>query len=231
MGQKVNPNIIRLGLTQTWLSSWYAKGKQYGDYIIQDVKIRDAVLRHITHGGVARVEIERSANRVNVIIHTSKPGLLIGKDGQAIQELKGALEKKFKEKFDIHIKEVKKPYLDATIAAELIGQQISRRIAFRRAIKSVMEKTLESGAKGIKVFVTGRLNGVEIARSETFKEGNIPLQTLRANIEYAKYGAQTTYGLIGIKVWIYKGEHFERKKKNEKMDEFSSQNARSSIAA
>jgi small subunit ribosomal protein S3 len=214
MGHKVNPNGLRIGITRNWESSWYAPRKKYGQLLHQDILLRKKIIESLQNSGISKIEIERFSNRAVVHIHTSKPGVIIGKQGTTIQDLKTNLEKEFKEHFDINIKEIKKPYLDAHIVAELIGQQISNRIPFRRAIKSVMEKVTESGAKGVKVYVGGRLNGVEIARSEYFLNGKIPLQTLRSDIDYARYTAPTIYGSIGLKVWIYKGEHFTRQTKN-----------------
>lgn len=213
MGQKVNPNIFRLGITRNWESSWYAPKKKYGEYIQQDILLRNRIQKTFAGaGGIGTIEIERSANKVVVNVYTSKPGVLIGKQGNAIQDLKTTLQKEFKEQFEINIKEIKKPYLDSRIVAEIIGQQISRRIPFRRAIKSVMERVTEAGAKGIKVYVGGRLNGVEIARNEYFLNGKIPLHTLRSDIDFAKYPAPTIYGQIGVKVWIYRGDQFAKKK-------------------
>jgi len=213
MGHKVNPNGFRVGITRNWESNWYAPRKKYGQLLHQDILLRKKITESLPNSGISKIEIERFPNRAVVNIYTSKPGVIIGKQGTAIQDLKANLEKESKEHFDINIKEIKKPYLDAHIVAELIGQQISKRIPFRRAIKSVMEKVTESGAKGVKVYVGGRLNGVEIARSEYFLNGKIPLQTLRADIDYARYTAPTIYGSIGLKVWIYKGEHFTRQTK------------------
>lgn len=213
MGHKVNPNGFRIGITRQWESNWYASKKKYTSALYQDILLRKRIREVLKNSSISRIEIERSTNRAVINIYTSKPGVIIGKQGTAIQDLKIALEKDFKERFDINIKEIKKPYLDASIVGELIGQQISKRIPFRRAVKSVMEKVTESGAKGVKVYIGGRLNGVEIARSEYFLNGKIPLQTLRSDIDYARYTAATIYGSIGIKVWIYKGEYFTKAKK------------------
>ena len=219
MGQKVNPNIIRLGITGSWQSNWFSKGKTYSKQVIQDIRIREMVRKAFQNSGISRIEIERSANKVTLNIYTSRPGVLIGKQGAAIQEFKTKVENKFQDRFDLNIKEIKKPYLDAYIVAEMIGQQISKRFPFRRAAKSAIEKVMESGAKGVKVLVGGRLNGVEISRSEAFLEGKIPLQTFRADIDYAHYEAPTTYGIIGVKVWIYKGEKFDKKQEKERARE------------
>ncbi len=215
MGQKVNPKIIRVGITRNWESNWYSPKKEYGRFLLKDLELRKKIQNALRNSGVSRVEIERMSNRIVANVYTSKPGMIIGKSGTAIQDLKQKLENEFKEKIDINIREIKKPYLDAYIVSELIGQQISRRIAFRRAVKSVTEKVMESGAKGVKVYVGGRLNGVEIARSEFFLDGKIPLHTLRSDIDFAKYTAATMYGSIGIKTWIYKGEHFVRNTKKQ----------------
>lgn len=211
MGQKVNPNVFRIGITHGWESNWYAPKAKYTALLHQDIALRKKIMEKLPNSGISQIQIERSVNRATVNIHTSKPGVIIGKQGAAIQDLKSQLEKEFKEQFDLNIKEIKKPYLDARIVAELIGQQLSKRIPFRRAVKSVMEKVEESGAKGVKVYVGGRLNGVEIARSEYFLKGKIPLHTLRSDIEFARYSAPTIYGRIGVKVWIYKGEYFSKK--------------------
>lgn len=214
MGQKVNPKVIRIGINRNWESNWYASKKGYGNFLQKDLILRKKIEGSLKNSGVSHIEIEHSANRIIVNVYTSKPGVIIGKSGSAIQDLRVKLEKELKEKIDVNIREIKKPYLDAYIVAELIGQQLSRRIPFRRAVKSVLEKIMESGAKGAKVYVGGRLNGVEIARSEFFLDGKIPLQTLRSEIDFAKYTAATIYGSIGVKAWIYKGEQFARRKKN-----------------
>lgn len=215
MGQKVNPKIFRIGVNQGWSSSWYARKQKYAQLLQQDILIRKRVLEKLANSGVAGVDISRSANQVTLTVWTSKPGVLIGRQGASIQELKVNLEKEFKERFDIAVKEVKKPYLNAAIVAEMIGAQIMRRMPYRRAVKSVLERAVEAGAKGIKVYVGGRLNGAEISRSEYFLEGKIPLQTLRSDIDFARFGALTGYGMIGVKVWIYRGEKFTKRNRED----------------
>ena len=212
MGQKVNPKGLRIGINRTWDSMWYAGKKKYKQYLHEDFAIRKFLEKMFKDSSVSQIEILRSANQVTINIHTSKPGLVIGRQGQGIEKVKDKLNKEFGQNFIINIKEVKKPELDARLIADSIARQVERRIPYRRAAKSAVQKAREMGAKGIKVFVAGRLNGVEIARSEYFKEGNIPLHTLRSDIDYSKSIAKTTYGAIGIKVWVYKGELFDAKK-------------------
>ena len=212
MGQKVNPISFRLGFSRTWDTSWFARDKkQYRENLLQDIKIRDAIRKELKESGVSRIGIERYVKKVVLNIFTAKPGVIIGKQGVSIQKLKEKLEKDFNKHLEINIKEIKKPNLDAYLIGESIGSMVSRRIPYRRACKAAIQKAMESGAKGIKILVSGRLNGVEIARREYFTEGNIPLQTLRSDIDYAIYHAATIYGIIGIKVWVYKGIYFKRK--------------------
>jgi small subunit ribosomal protein S3 len=211
MGQKVNPKVMRLGITRSWDSRWFSNKKQYADMLHQDLEIEKMIHGKLKDAGISKIEIHRTTNQVTISIHTSKPGMIIGQKGGTVEELKKLLERKFSEKFDINIQEIKKPALDAYLLAENVGRQIEKRISYRRAAKMAVEKAMEAGAKGVKIFVAGRLNGVEIARSEFFKDGNIPLQTFRADIDYAFFPAITTYGKIGVKVWIYKGEVFKRK--------------------
>lgn len=213
MGQKVNPLIFRVGITRSWNASWYANKKQFGDYVIMDAKIKEFIRHALKKAGVSDIYIERSLGSTVVSIFSSKPGLLIGKKGDNIDKLKEALSHKFGGTFIIHIKEVHQPDLDSFLVGDSIAYQIEKRIPYRRAVKSAMEKVMQAGAKGVKVRVAGRLNGAEIARVEFFKEGNIPLHTLRADIDYAEIRAETTYGIIGIKVWIYKGLKFSVKEK------------------
>ena len=205
MGQKVSPIGFRLGIIRDWEAKWYAD-KNYTDLLHEDIKIRKAIAKHLTNAGVSRVEIERIATRVRISIHTAKPGVVIGKGGAGVEELRKKLEKLSQKQVHINIIEVKTPELDATLVAESIATQLTKRIAFRRAMKQSVFRTMRAGAKGIKVMVSGRLGGAEIARTESFHEGTVPLQTLRANIDYGFVEAATTYGRIGIKVWIYKGE-------------------------
>ncbi len=211
MGQKVNPKGLRIGINRTWDSMWYAGKKNYKKFLHEDFAIRKFLKRLLKDASLAKIEILRSAKQVTLNLHTGKPGLIIGRQGEGIERIKEKLNKEFNQPFIINIKEVKKPELDATLVADAIARQVERRIPYRRAAKGAVQKAMEMGAKGIKVFVAGRLNGVEIARSEYFKDGNIPLHTLRSDIDYAKSVAATTYGVIGIKVWIYKGQLFDKK--------------------
>lgn len=210
MGQKVNPIGLRVGIIRSWDSKWFATKKHYARLLHQDIKIRKLIHDRLKDAGVSSVEIHRTSNQVILNIHTSRPGVVIGSQGVAIENLRRTLEKEFREKFQINIKEIKKPYHDATIVAELVGKQIEKRIPYRRACKMTIERAMESGVQGIKINVAGRLNGVEIARSEFFLQGKIPLQTFRADIDFACYHAVTTYGTIGVKVWIYRGEIFKK---------------------
>lgn len=212
MGQKVNPHGLRVGIIKTWDAKWYAD-KDYAKNLHEDVKIRDFIKEKLYATGIARVEIERAANRVKVIIHTAKPGMVIGRGGSGIEELKSLLRKLTGKAIDINIAEVKQPELDATLVAENIAAQLEKRTSFRRAMKQSVGRTMRMGAKGIKVMVGGRLGGAEIARSEAYREGSIPLHTLRADISYGTAEAHTTYGRIGVKVWIYKGEILPEAKK------------------
>ena len=209
MGQKVNPNGFRLGITHSGASTWFAKGKRYRKFFLDDVAIKRYITTKLTDAGISEIEIERSKNTA-ITIHTSKPGVIIGKQGSAIEELRLSLEKKFGGTFAVNIQEIRNPDGDAHVIAETIQGQIQRRMPFRRAARMAIEKAMQSGCQGIKVSVSGRLNGAEIARSELFKDGNIPLQTLRANVQFARKSAATGYGTIGIKVWIYKGMVFKK---------------------
>ncbi len=211
MGQKVNPKVIRIGITRDWDSKWYSSKRDYKKLFHQDLAIEELINKKLeAEGGVSRIEIMRTQGKVIINIHTSKPGMIIGKGGELIEKLKDALSKTFKETFAINIKEVKKPMLDASLVAESIAQQVERRMSYRRVAKVTLEKVMESGALGAKVYLGGRLNGVEISRGEFFTKGKIPLHTFRADIDYAQKAAHTTYGKIGIKVWIYKGEVFKK---------------------
>lgn len=209
MGQKINPIIFRVGINRSWNSSWYAGKKQFGTYLYKDIKIKDVIRKVLKNAGVANIVIERSLNNVTVNIYSSKPGVIIGKKGDNIDKIKKLLETTFGEAFMINIKEVHQPDLSAVLAGENVAGQIERRIPYRRAVKSVIEKVMQAGAQGVKVRIAGRLNGAEIARREFFKDGNIPLHTLRADVDYAKIEANTTYGVIGIQVWIYRGLKFD----------------------
>lgn len=211
MGQKVDPNILRIGITKSWDSKWFADKDKYSQLLLQDFKIEEIIREKLADASVSRIEIHRTSNRVIINIHSAKPGLIIGRQGAGIETLKEQLEKKFREEFSLSIKEIQKPTIDARLLAESVAKQVEKRISYRRASKMAIEKAIETGAIGAKILLAGRLNGVEIARKEFFSKGKIPLHTLRANIEYAKSTARTTYGSIGIKVWIYKGDVFKKK--------------------
>ena len=213
MGQKVNPVGLRIGIIRDWESKWYAE-KDFGDLLMEDVRIRDFLKKKLKDAAVSRIEIERAANRVNVTIHTAKPGIVIGKGGSEVEVLRNELTKLTKgKKVHINIAEIKNPELDAILVAESIAQQLERRTSFRRAMKQAIQRTIRAGAKGIKTAVSGRLGGAEIARTEGYSEGTVPLHTLRADIDYGTAEAHTTYGRIGVKVWIYRGEVLPAKKK------------------
>ena len=211
MGQKVNPNGIRIGIVKDWDAKWYAD-KDFADNLHEDIKIRKYLKDSLGAAGVSKIETERSKNRLKLTIHTAKPGMVIGRGGSGIEQIKEGLKGKTEKTVDINISEIRQPDLDATLVAENIAQQLERRIAFRRAMKQSVGRTMRLGAKGIKVKVSGRLGGAEIARSEAYREGSIPLHTLRADIDYGTAEAHTTYGRIGIKVWIFKGEVLHDKK-------------------
>lgn len=205
MGQKVNPHGLRVGVIKGWDSKWYA-GKDYEKFLLEDIKIREFIKEKLFLSGISKVEIERASNKARISIHTAKPGMVIGRQGSNIELLKSDLKKMTESAIEINIVEVKIPDMDATLVAENIAAQLERRIAFRRAMKQCVGRTMRMGAKGIKITCGGRLGGAEIARSESYREGSIPLHTLRADIDYGTAEAHTTYGRIGIKVWIYKGE-------------------------
>lgn len=205
MGQKVNPIGLRLGIVKTWDSRWYA-GKNYADYILEDHKIRKFIKKKLYHAGISRIEIERSAKRVRLRIFTARPGIVIGKKGSEIEQLKKDLEKLISQEVLIDIQEVRKPEIDAQLVAENVALQIERRVAFRRAMKRGVSSAMRFGAQGVKIICAGRLGGAEMARTEWYKEGRVPLHTLRADIDYGFTEANTTYGLIGIKVFIFNGE-------------------------
>ena len=205
MGQKVNPHGLRVGVIKDWDSKWYAED-DFADYLVEDYNIRNFLKDRLYSAGVSRIEIERAADRVKIIIHTAKPGVVIGKGGSEIEKLKGELVKFTDKKILVDIKEVKKPDMDAQLVAENIATQLENRIPFRRAMKSTMSRAMKAGAKGIKTAVSGRLGGADMARTEFYSEGTIPLQTLRADINYGFAEADTTYGKMGVKAWIYQGE-------------------------
>jgi small subunit ribosomal protein S3 len=205
LGQKVNPIGLRLGIIKTWDSRWYA-GKNYADYILEDHKVRKFIKKKLYHAGISRIEIERSAKRVRLRIFTARPGIVIGKKGSEIEQLKRDLESLVSQEVSIDIQEVRKPEVDAQLMAENVALQIERRVAFRRAMKRGVSSAMRFGAQGVKIICSGRLGGAEMARTEWYKEGRVPLHTLRADIDYGFTEAKTTYGLIGIKVFIFKGE-------------------------
>ena len=206
MGQKVNPHGLRVGVIKDWESRWFADDENFSDNLVEDYKIREFLKKKLYHAGISKIEIERTNDRVKVLVYTAKPGVVIGKGGAEIEKLKGELAKYSTKKVLVDIKEVKRPDNDAQLVAENIAQQLENRISFRRAMKSCMGRAMKAGAKGIKTSCSGRLGGADMARTEFYSEGNIPLQTLRADIDYGFAEADTTYGKVGVKVWIYKGE-------------------------
>ena len=218
MGQKVNPIGFRLGVNRGWDSVWFARKSDYGKYLIEDYRIREFIKKNISNSGVSEIAIERSGKKCSVFIHTSRPGFVIGKKGSDIEKIKGKISKITDSEVSVNIKEIKKPELNAYLVAENICQQLVKRIAYRRTMKRAMQSAMRLGAKGIKVTLSGRLAGNEIARSEWLREGSIPLHTLRANLDYAEAEALTTYGIIGVKVWIYKGEIFLKDVNKQKME-------------
>lgn len=209
MGQKVNPNGFRIGITHTWPSLWFARGRKYRDSMIQDVQVKRYIKEKIKEGGISEITIDRG-KKTTIKIKTSKPGVLIGKQGAAIEEMEKDLNRRFNGSFLVEVEEIRQPDGDAEVIAETIQGQIERRMPYRRAVKMAIEKAMQAGAIGIKVTVSGRLNGAEIARDDLFKEGNVPLQTLRANIQHATRHAITKFGTIGIQVWVYKGMVFKK---------------------
>ena len=212
MGQKVNPIGLRLGITRGWDSIWFAKKKEYGKLLIEDYKIREFIKKNIVNSGISQVIIERTSKKCIISIYTSRPGFVIGKKGSDIEKIKKNLSKISSGEVSLNIKEIKKPELNSYLVAENIAQQLVKRIAYRRAMKRAMQSALRLGAKGIRVCIAGRLGGNEIARTEWLREGSVPLHTFRADVDYAEAEALTTYGIIGIKVWIYKGEVFSKEK-------------------
>ena len=214
MGQKMHPHGLRVGVIKDWNSKWYADSKNFSDYLVEDHKIREYVKKKLFVSGISKIEIERTPKFVKVNVYTAKPGLVIGKGGNYAETLKNELVKMINKEVNLNIVEVKNVDIDAQLVAENIANQLERRISFRRAMKQCMQKTMKAGALGIKTAVSGRLGGADMARTEFYKEGTIPLQTLRADIDYGFYEADTTYGKIGVKVWIYKGEILPTKKEN-----------------
>lgn len=215
MGQKINPKGLRVGIIRDWDSKWYAE-KEFGAYLHEDIAIREYIFKNLSDASISLVEIERAANRVNISIHTAKPGMVIGKGGSEVDALRKKLNELSGKRVHINIVEIKKPDLDAKLVGEGIARQLESRVAFRRAQKQAIQRTMRAGAKGIKTQVSGRLNGADMARSETHSEGTVPLHTLRADIDYAWEEADTTYGKLGVKVWIYRGEVLPAKKNAEK---------------
>jgi small subunit ribosomal protein S3 len=212
MGQKVNPVGLRVGVIRDWESRWFA-GKDYADLLHEDLKVREYIAKRLNDAAVSKVEIERAANRLNVTIHTAKPGMVIGKGGTEVESLRKALNQLTGKRVHINILEIKRADLDAKLVAENIARQLENRVSFRRAQKQAIQRSMRAGAQGIKTMVSGRLGGADIARSEYYSEGTVPLHTLRADIDYAAVEADTTYGKLGVKVWIYRGEVLPTKKK------------------
>ncbi len=206
MGQKVHPIGIRLGIVKDWTSKWYAGGRHYADYLNTDLKVREFIRRQLAHASVSRISIERPAHNARIVVHTARPGIVIGKKGEDIEGLRKKLAAMMGVPVTINVEEIRKPELDAYLVAESVAHQLEKRIMFRRAMKRAVQNALRLGAQGIKINVAGRLNGAEIARTEWYREGRVPLHTLRADIDYGVAEAKTTYGVIGVKVWIFKGE-------------------------
>ncbi len=206
MGQKVHPTGIRLGITKEHTSVWYADKKTYPEYLLNDLEVRDYLRKRLAQASVSRIEIERPAQTARITIHSARPGIVIGKKGEDVERLRRELARMMNVPVHVNIEEIRKPELDALLVAQNVAQQLERRVQFRRAMRRVIQNAMRLGAEGIKVRVAGRLGGAEIARSEVYHEGRVPLHTLRADIDYATWQAQTTYGVLGIKVWIFKGE-------------------------
>ena len=217
MGQKVNPHGLRVGVIKDWDSKWYADA-DFADNLVEDYKIRKFLKKRLFSSGISKIEIERTSDRVKIMISTAKPGMIIGKGGEKINELRGRLQKMTTKKVVVDIKEIKRPDREAQLIAENIAQQLESRISFRRAMKSCMGRAMKSGAKGIKTSCSGRLGGADMARTETYSDGTIPLHTLRADIDYGFAEADTTYGKVGVKVWVYKGEVLPTKATKEGSD-------------
>lgn len=210
MGQKVHPTGIRLGIVKDWTSKWYADSKDFADTLNMDLKVRDFIKKKLKSASVSRVQIERPANNARITIHTARPGIVIGKKGEDVERLRQDVTKMMGNPVSINIEEIRKPELDAALVAENVAQQLERRIMFRRAMKRAVQNAMRLGAQGIKIRVAGRLNGADIARAEWYHEGRVPLHTLRADIDYGTIEASTTYGIIGVKVWVFKGEVFDK---------------------
>lgn len=206
MGQKVHPTGIRLGIIKKHTSTWYAESAEYADKLYTDLKVREYIQKRLAHASVSRVEIERPANTARITIHTARPGIVIGKKGEDVEALRTAVSKQMGVPVHVNIEEIRKPDLDASLVAQSVASQLERRVMFRRAMKRAVQNAMRQGAQGVKIMVGGRLGGAEIARSEWYREGRVPLHTLRADIDYSTAEAATTYGIIGVKVWIFKGE-------------------------
>lgn len=215
MGQKVNPIGIRLGIVKTWNSNWFATKRDYAKFLNQDISLRKELKRKLASAAVSRIQIDRPAKNAVITIHTARPGVLIGKKGGGIEALRAEIAKKLGVPVHLNIQEIRKPELDATLVAEGVAQQLEQRVMFRRAMKRVVNAAMKSGAKGIKITVGGRLGGAEIARSETYREGRVPLHTFRADIDYGTAESKTAYGIIGVKVWIFKGESAPQKNRQD----------------
>ncbi len=221
MGHKVNPNGFRLGVTTQWTSNWYAEGRAYGETLNKDIAVRDFLHKKLAQASVSRIQIDRPAKSARVTIHTARPGIVIGKKGEDIEKLRQDVAKRMGLKPDvvhISVEEIRKPEVDARLIAESVAQQLERRIMFRRAMKRAVQNAMRQGAQGIKIQVGGRLNGAEIARVEWYREGRVPLHTLRAFVDYSTAEAKTTYGVIGVKVWVFNGEVFETDRKAERSE-------------
>jgi small subunit ribosomal protein S3 len=211
MGQKVHPTGLRLGIIKDWTSRWYAEGRSYADYLNTDLSVRAFIKKKLSNASVSRIQIDRPARNARIVIHTARPGIVIGKKGEDIEALRRQISSTIGVPVHIGVEEIRKPELDAQLVAESVAQQLERRIMFRRAMKRAVANAMRLGAQGIRINVAGRLNGAEIARSEWYREGRVPLHTLRADIDFGVAEARTTYGVIGVKVWIFKGEVFDRR--------------------
>ena len=219
MGQKINPIGFRLGVTKNWSSKWYASSKNFADLLNNDIKVREFLNKKLANAAVSKIVIERPAKNAKITIFTARPGIVIGKKGEDIETLRSSIQGLMGIPVQLNIEEVRKPELDATLIAQSIAQQLEKRVMFRRAMKRAMQNAMRLGAQGIKIMSSGRLNGIEIARSEWYREGRVPLHTLRADVDYGVARAQTTYGIIGIKVWVFKGEVYEDAQKTKVLDD------------
>lgn len=215
MGQKVHPTGMRIGIIKSWTSTWYADTKNYAAYLQADLQVRDYLRKKLANASVSRIQIERPPNEIKVIIHTARPGIVIGKKGEDIERLSAEVSAMAGNMARVSVQEIRKPELDASLVAESVAQQIERKIMFRRAMRRAVTNSMRLGALGIKICVSGRLNGAEIARSESYREGRVPLHTLRADIDYGTANSNTTYGVIGVKVWIFKGEVFSMEERTD----------------